>query len=147
MAPVITDDISLRLKAQDSANWLNLTSNSLEISSSLEILEKKSSVKYPSKNFIKSFCFARESSGITSFLYFPVIVATDTSDGTERLVDGVEVRIRCSDIGMYQATGPGEVAIWFRGESNSEAIEIMATVAEVDKIMARDNLKEVIGNG
>lgn len=73
--------------------------------------------------------------------------ATDESDGSERITEGLDIRIRCADISMYQASAAGVVAIWFRGESTEDAVEVIATVAEVDKIMARANLKEVQSDG
>ncbi len=73
--------------------------------------------------------------------------AIDESDGNERSMEGVDTRIRCSNISVYQAAGAGVVAIWLLNESTADAIEIMATVTEIDKIMTRDNLKEVQADG
>lgn len=71
------------------------------------------------------------------------VATADDSSGEERTVAGVDFRLRVSEIIGYHAGIPGVVVIWVK--DSKDQVELVGSMAAMDKIMARVDLKDVSG--
>lgn len=68
-------------------------------------------------------------------------VTEDDSEGERNLIAGLKTRIRLSSIYAYQTVEPGILALFVTGVKDN--LFMVGSLEALDKIMSRNNLKEV----
>ncbi len=69
------------------------------------------------------------------------LAVVDETTGNEEIVAGLDVRIRASRIITYYAGSTGVIVIWV--DRIKDPIDIIGSMATLDKIMQRAALKEI----
>lgn len=69
------------------------------------------------------------------------LAVIDETTGAEEIVAGVDVRIRASTVRAYYSGASGVIVIWIKGMA--EPVDMIGSMATLDKIMQRAALKEV----